>query len=209
MKTLYEILGVSRTASVSQIKRAYRKLAKKLHPDMKGDSDKFREITHAYQVLSDPERRKVYDETGIAEEAKKSGPDQKLTLILAGFIMQAMQQNPLGCNPIETGRKILQAQINGLNTTIASDKEIAKRFRHVAKNVIRHGEGDNVIAAVLQNHADGAEKHAAQMQEQVETLQKVALLLNDYSWYPDSQTQPKIIRPQLGGYGRMFRELEV
>jgi curved DNA-binding protein CbpA len=69
MKTLYEILGIRRTATPEQITKAYRKLAVKYHPDVaKGDPEaaahKFREVQEAYDVLSDPERRKLYDETG-------------------------------------------------------------------------------------------------------------------------------------------------
>ena len=69
MKTLYEILGIRRTATPEQVTKAYRKLAVKFHPDVaKGDPDaatkKFHEVQEAYDVLSDPERRKLYDETG-------------------------------------------------------------------------------------------------------------------------------------------------
>lgn len=67
----YEILGVERTADEKSLKRAYRKLVKKYHPDTNpgepGAERKFKEITEAYNVLSDPEKRKFYDRFG--EEA--------------------------------------------------------------------------------------------------------------------------------------------
>jgi len=68
----YEILGVKRDASEAQIKSAYRKLARKLHPDVNDApdaSEKFKEATEAYEALSDPEKRKMYDRFGHA------GPD--------------------------------------------------------------------------------------------------------------------------------------
>ena len=66
----YEILGVDRTASDAEIKRAYRKLAKQYHPDVNPDDKaseaKFKEINEAYEVLSDPQKRARYDQFGHA-----------------------------------------------------------------------------------------------------------------------------------------------
>jgi len=64
----YETLGVSKTATADEIKSAFRKLARKHHPDLAKDKkaaeEKFKEINEAYEVLSDPEKRKKYDEYG-------------------------------------------------------------------------------------------------------------------------------------------------
>ena len=69
-RDLYEVLGISKTADEKTIKKAYRKLAKKYHPDMNpGDKtaeQKFKEATDAYNILSDPEKRKLYDQYGHA-----------------------------------------------------------------------------------------------------------------------------------------------
>ena len=66
----YEVLGVDRGADEAAIKKAYRQLAKKYHPDMNpGDKDaemKFKEASEAYAVLSDPEKRRQYDQFGHA-----------------------------------------------------------------------------------------------------------------------------------------------
>jgi len=65
-KDFYEILGVPRQATQGEIKRAYRRLALAVHPDVGGrsDSERFREAQEAYQILSDPERRRSYDSVG-------------------------------------------------------------------------------------------------------------------------------------------------
>ncbi len=69
-KDLYAVLGVPRNATQDQIKKAYRDLARKHHPDMnqgdKKSEEKFKEIQHAYETLSDPEKKKTYDMFGTS-----------------------------------------------------------------------------------------------------------------------------------------------
>jgi molecular chaperone DnaJ len=68
-RSYYEILGVERNATDADIKRAFRRLAQQYHPDVSAEdsaADKFKEINEAYQVLSDPKRRQIYDMVGPA-----------------------------------------------------------------------------------------------------------------------------------------------
>lgn len=68
-KDYYDVLGVSRSASQDEIKRAYRKLAHQYHPDKAGKENeaKFKEVNEAYQVLSDPQKRQTYDQFGTTD----------------------------------------------------------------------------------------------------------------------------------------------
>ncbi|KAL4353268.1 hypothetical protein GQ457_06G033070 [Hibiscus cannabinus] len=67
----YEVLGVPKSAGQDELKKAYKKAAIKNHPDKGGDPEKFKELAHAYEVLSDPEKREIYDQYG--EDALKEG----------------------------------------------------------------------------------------------------------------------------------------
>ncbi|KAK7043725.1 Type I HSP40 co-chaperone [Paramarasmius palmivorus] len=74
----YDLLEVSPNASEADLKKAYRKKALRLHPDKGGDPELFKEVTHAYEVLSDPEKRSIYDargEAGLSEAGGMGGMD--------------------------------------------------------------------------------------------------------------------------------------
>jgi DnaJ family protein B protein 11 len=78
-RDFYKILGVSKSATKNEIKKAYRSMAKSMHPDKNKDdpqaSDKFSDLSAAYEILSDEEKRKLYDRCGEGE------------LDLLGFLM--------------------------------------------------------------------------------------------------------------------------
>ena len=76
-KNLYDVLGVNKQASEAEIKSAYRKLARKYHPDLNKDdknaAEKFKEISCAYDILGDKEKRQKYDNNEIDADGKPTG----------------------------------------------------------------------------------------------------------------------------------------
>src|SRR3954469_21200942 len=76
-RDFYEVLGVTKSATEAEIKSAYRKLARQHHPDVDkspGAAEKFKELSEAYQVLSDPQKKQSYDQFGHSAFANGAGP---------------------------------------------------------------------------------------------------------------------------------------
>jgi DnaJ-class molecular chaperone len=80
VKNPYEILGVARTASPDDIRKAYRRLAKKLHPDLnpgnKASEERFKELAGAYDLLSDPDKRQRFDSGEIDASGSERPPER-------------------------------------------------------------------------------------------------------------------------------------
>eukprot|EP00611_Tribonema_gayanum_P001006 TRINITY_DN10769_c0_g1_i1.p1 TRINITY_DN10769_c0_g1~~TRINITY_DN10769_c0_g1_i1.p1 ORF type:complete len:171 (-),score=24.51 TRINITY_DN10769_c0_g1_i1:241-753(-) len=91
----YDCLGVSKGADDNAIKKAYRRLAVKLHPDKEGgDPERFKELGEAYAVLSDPDKRRTYDQYGKARRAR---PTRRTNLKFHSRICTAARRGACAC----------------------------------------------------------------------------------------------------------------
>ena len=102
----YEVLGIAKGASEDEIKKAYRSLAKKYHPDVNkapDAADKFKEINEAYEVLSDPQKRQNYDQFGFA------GVDgQGFSGFQSGGFRLSVFANRIGCKEDGSSQQFAQ-----------------------------------------------------------------------------------------------------
>jgi len=150
---LYAVLGVSKTATPEEIRRAYRRCSKSAHPDAEGGSaEAFAKLQHAYNILSDPERRERYDNTGDATE---KAPDMTATKIHS-FVMGAFSRAMDQCNAehddlVEEALEYLQADHDGGNE--ANRQLLTKRtkFEKVLARLKHRGDGPDLLGNSLRD----------------------------------------------------------
>lgn len=115
---LYETLGVEKDATMDQIKKAYRKLAIKNHPDKGGDPEKFKEMTRAYEILFDKDKRDIYDKHGMEGIEKGvgggGGMDDLFSMFTGGGARQ--QQRKARVKPIARRIECLLEDVYNGNT---------------------------------------------------------------------------------------------
>ncbi|EQC39456.1 hypothetical protein SDRG_03658 [Saprolegnia diclina VS20] len=123
----YETLGVPKTASEVDIKKAFRKLALKNHPDKGGDPDLFKEITVAYEVLSDPEKREVYDkfgEEGLQQGGGSGGGGADIFSQMFGGGMRQPRGPPRGEDLTHPLKVSLEDLYNGKMVKLAVNRDV-------------------------------------------------------------------------------------
>jgi DnaJ family protein B protein 11 len=140
-RDFYKILGINRNANTNQIKKAYRKLAKELHPDQnKNDpkaQEKFQDLAAAYETLIDPEKRKIYDkhgEEGVQKNANMGGdPNDAFASFFGDFFHfggdgghQDRNQRPRGGDIVMDLYVSLEEVYSGNFIEIVRQKPVAK-----------------------------------------------------------------------------------
>ena len=208
-KDLYEILGIGRDATKEEIKKAYRKLALKYHPDHNPGNqeaeEKFKEVNMAYEVLSDPDKKKGYDETGNydgEDNVRKAAIDQ-----LRSMIAQAVKQDNEMSRISSFGslyesdntlmKKIMRALAKQKADTNSSIVEARKAIKHLEeeKKKVRMKDNAkhsfNIFESTVDVLINNSKAYVAQAESQLEMLNIATELASDYEDVTAEKTPEK------------------
>jgi curved DNA-binding protein CbpA len=157
---LYQILGLSVTASAEEIKLAYRVNAKIYHPDIGGDAAHFQKISIAYTILSDPEKRRRYDMGEDTHSILKSvETDERMIIeVLVHLFIQLVHQIDVDrMDLVKMMKDHLTRQRKDFEKQIAQEKQKIKRFQKAMKR-IKTKNKENIFIKSCESQIEGAKK---------------------------------------------------
>jgi curved DNA-binding protein CbpA len=188
----YEALGVAADASTDDIRSAYRRKAKATHPDHGGDAAAFDEVTKAYDLLTDPQRRLTYDETGVFEE-QAVDPDAAATALIRHLVDQLAEQ--IGDEVFEDivthMRRHLEEVAGKIRQSIKKDARKAGRIEALAERFNRSA-GDNFIRAHLAFKAKAIRQQVKAGEAEIVKIQRAKELLADFTFTTDVRPEPEM-----------------
>lgn len=194
MENLYKTLGINKNSTAEEIKKAYRDLATKHHPDKSGEDEKFKEVSHAYMVLKDPIKRKHYDDIG--EESRIiNSPAAKACEILTGCISSFIsERKPDNIDEMVPAIKdFINGEVQKVNATIAAIKSEIKLNEKLKKNLkTKTKKYQNIILNTINVKIDLMEKQLRAIEEE-NYKQTAAIMINILDNYeisePDVENQ--------------------
>lgn len=187
----YQVLGVDRNAFVDKIKQAFRSLSKLHHPDKGGDPEEFKRIARAWEVLSDPEKRRAWDERGEEGEVDRAG---KLRAMMSAEFVGAAASVPDGVDLVELVQQRFQGLREAALNKVSLHHAAAKRFKRAARKV-RAKDGENFLAEALEAQASICLFDAKSEEAKAKVCSECLNLLDGFEW--DGETSP-ILRKTVG-----------
>jgi curved DNA-binding protein CbpA len=149
---LYEVLGVQKDATLKEIKKAYKNKSKENHPDIGGSEELQADINKAYNILSNKEKRKLYDDYGIDEDIKEK---ENFKLLLGGVIEEIIKENP---NNIKMYiDNLIEANVNKLKNTNITLHANREQFVDMKKRIKKTPDND-LFSAILEDKINKTEK---------------------------------------------------
>ncbi len=191
MRDLYQILGIRRAAARDEIQKAYRRKAKNSHPDAGGSVEAFGELSTAYAVLADPDRRSRYDQTGEIDLPRLNNLDASSVEIIAhklGLIIHA-EQDVTSMDIAALIEHAIREDIDQRTAGMASLERAIARTVRLRERVRRKTKGeDNMLAKVLDWHESTARSNIKKNEESVRSMERALEILRDYSFADEFAT---------------------
>jgi curved DNA-binding protein CbpA len=200
----YDTLGVDRDADAETVKKAWRKKASKAHTDRDGgDHSQMVAVNRAYEVLSDPEKRARYDETG--DDRLSPSIDQKAMEALMQIFMALLEKTSDYDDVVSMVREHMKRQIMEFGSNMRKAEKQAEALEKKRKRLTyKHGKsGRNFLDDVLAQRISQIQGAVKGMEEGITVFTRGVELLEDYAYQPEvaAARQPGLYA-QLGAHGQ-------
>ena len=184
---LYKILNINKTASKEEIKKAYRNKSKKLHPDVGGNVEEFKELSRAYNILSDDIKREKYDDTdddNYADESDdlRSEAIKRISSMFISFLDDLSKNNDyfFNMNIIEIMNERTNKVIIDTKKDINKIKKLIKRINKYKEKIKYNGNKINILIKLCENKIILLNKQLGNMNKEIEIAEEIDNLLQNY-----------------------------
>lgn len=189
---LYEALEIPKNASLSTVRAAYRRAAKKAHPDHGGTKEKFAEIVLARDVLSDETRRERYDRTRTADETEADQTESAALVAVmeaVSHVFQVCEARRLAVETVDVvkdGRTFIETKLHGFEEQRRQAVANAKKFhKFAARFHPKKKDGLNRIRAMIDARAAELERDVEKLVQPVAVLKRAMDILAQHSYVVD------------------------
>lgn len=177
MNDLYAALGIARDASQEEIKAAYRRAARAAHPDREGGSTaQMQSVNQAFEVLSDPERRKHYDETG--NTTPQATLEERAAQGLRMMLTEALEQSDVGV--VEFVIASAERTIISLTSIKVNAEAKIARLEKRRSKIRFKGKGVDVVALLIDAQIVQARTSISEAAAALEMVKTVRRLIDEY-----------------------------
>jgi len=193
----YATLGIERDADAEAVKTAYRKAAKSVHPDSGGDAEQFGKLQTCYDLLKDPVRRKVFDDTGY--DPQLADPRDLKGLMMLETLVNDMildEREPGSFDPVAAMRRKLSDDIVKSRFHILELERHRSRIRKHMDRLGRRPETD-VLGSMLRARSQSIAEAIKNAEGQIEAIEQAYTMLEGYGYELEAPPQPPMELPEI------------
>lgn len=185
---LYQVLGVNRTADLATINAAYRSAAKRAHPDGGGSVEKFEIVALAKACLSDPDRKRHYDETGeVGETPVDQDESHSLTIAMNALcsimnIIDSGHRDPADYDVIGDAVRGLKDEIKKFETKVLTIESELKKSERIVKMFKSKKGKPNRIKSMFEARIANGRQALAKEQHEIDRIKRAIEVLKDHEF---------------------------
>jgi len=189
---LYGDLGIDKKATTQDIKKAYYKKAQEHHPDKGGDSEKFNQVSLAYSILSDDEKRSRYD-NGEDFSNNPNSEETRIMVLLAEIFSKYIQDQRVDLKTINIFKAMegyLDGTITKMGQLISAKEKALEKYNDAKERLVSNDENKSILfERILLDEIDAATKTITKIERDKELRVKALAYLEGLDW----KTGPQVI----------------
>lgn len=197
MSDLYEDLGVSKDATTADIKKVYKSLALKFHPDKHGNPEDFARIEKAKRILLDDEKREQYDKTGSTQSAPSL--EDEANQIISQYFVDIIKKNDYKMDLIKRVKTALAEDISRLEREVRKQEQTLPSLKKNADRVVSTGEL-NLFQNIIAQKIQATQAMIDDITRKLKAFNKAALMIDDYKDVKPEKPESSITFGGLGGF---------